>query len=235
LFDKTLLLARVDAPSAAYVARAQALGYQLWHRSLLDIIAREPTLWRSDLLAALQKQRTHLVFSSQQAVHIVRRYADAALESQSLFAVGPASAARLAPHPAEFPQHGEGARALFEHLLARFAGALSQHRFVLLQAPDAKPDLEHLLRSAGAVVLVIVVYERAPTVLTRQEQATLAACTLADMGSSAQLQVGITAGLGKKCQLLLPSQSAIAIAEAAGYTRCLLVPANELMRLRALA
>jgi uroporphyrinogen-III synthase len=207
---KTLLVARLEPPSADFCAKAAQLGLEVWHRSMLRVELAERAQLRT-ALAAVAPNAT-LIFSSQVAARAVQLHCPNILSQHALMAVGAGTAKALEPHNVRFPSRSEGAQALLDLL----AESLNGHRFCLIQAPDALTILLDGLVARGAEVSIIEAYRRIRVPMDALERKRLQSVYCVDVGSGAQLQALVDAGLPAKTPMLLPSQRVKALAKTLG-------------------
>ncbi len=197
---ETLLVARVELPSADFCAKAAQLGLEVWHRSMLRVELAERVQLR-EALAAVAPNAT-LIFSSQVAARAVQLHCPDSLSQHALMAVGAGTAKALEPHNVRFPSQSEGAQALLDLL----PESLNGHRFCLIQAPDALAILLDGLSARGAEVSIIEAYRRIRVPMDALERKRLQLVYCVDVGSGAQLQALVDAGLPLQTALILPSE-----------------------------
>ena len=210
---KTLLVARVEPPSADFCAKAAELGLEVWHRSMLRVELADESTLRRDLDKVLMRNTT-LIFTSQFAARAVHLNCPEILSQHALMAVGAGTAEALAPNKASFPSQGEGAQALLDLL----PNSLSGQFFCLLQAPDALTTLLHGLRTREAEVSIVEAYKRIRVPMDALELARLQSIYCVDAGSGAQLKALVDAGLPLHTPLILPSERVRALAKSIEIT-----------------
>lgn len=210
---KTLLVARVEPPSAEFCAKAAQLGLDVWHRSMLRVELAERSALRA-ALASVPTSKATLVFTSRFAARSVKAQFPEILSQHALMAVGASTAEALKPYEARCPNQNEGAQALLDLL----PNSLSGQNFCLIQAPDALTTLKNALHERAAEVIVIEAYTRIHVAMQAIESARLQSLYCVDAGSGAQLQALFDEGLPLQTALILPSERVRSLALSFGLT-----------------
>ena len=160
-----------------------------------------------------------LVFSSPFAARALQLHFPELLSRHPLLTVGASTAAALAPYPARLPSESEGAQALLDIL----PSALTSQSFCLIQAPDALPMLQVGLSARGAQIQIIEAYARIRSPMHVDERDRLLNLRCTDIGSGAQLEALLNAGLPLTTPLILPSERVKNFAESLGFSELLVV------------
>ena len=207
------LLARTAPPSALLQSIVAANAMQLVHCVLVQAQPEQMSNALSEQLEAAY-QADWQVFVSPQAARAARLLRpDIATCLGRFAAVGVSTAAALNVANVLVPAQGEGAQALLDTPDLQY---LPGARVAIYAAPDGLELLASSLTQRGARVLVVPVYRRVASDLTRAQIVQCRAAEIAYVGSVAFLDALLAARAAKPLRVLTPSERVAAAARALG-------------------